>query len=176
MSSVKKVYRHRIAFCCALLSWFLPLNAQPRAISHALYRDFTARKGDLTVIFQMKLDKNAYTFNQSYLAWGLSDKHEMDPTNYRCTGLTIKIGKHEEEINEDVFSGFTNLDTVSISGSPQGHQFAIHLSGGDAAGGYWATITFKFVQFTHRFEPVARVVRNGEFPHRYYEKCIYHLW
>lgn len=176
MAIIKKINKHLIAALCALLAWCLPFSAQPRATTHALFRDVTARKGDLAVIFRMKLDKQAYTFNQSYLAWGVSDKNEIDPVNYRCAGLTIKIGTHDEEVNEDVYSGFSNLDTVSISRSPKGHQFAVHLSGGDAAGGYWATISFKFIKFTHQFEPVSRVVRNGEFPNRYYEKCIYHLW
>lgn len=172
-----RLFKFSLLVICTTIIVFkasAPANCR-QTESQVAQKIIVCRHGNIKCTFVMKLDHADYNSYTSQYCWGL---YPHEP-NYRCELLTVTVGKDKIGILESVYSALSNIDTVSISHSVKKKTFAIHIAGGDAASGFYGTINFKYITdkgLVDDYEPISRIIRNGEFPDTSYESSIYHPW
>lgn len=158
-----------LLFACACLL----TGARPRKIP--VYQLITAHRGPIRVVLEMRECNVPFTSGGSSSGWGYDDD-QPTVNDFRCVGMYLRIRHKRLNIFKDVYTVFSNVNTVSVSKSHRGGAFAVRLMGGDASTSYWATVNFTYQKSVHQYEPVTRTIRSMEFPQQCYEKCTYHLW
>lgn len=156
-----KTLRNTTAFFLLLLFWTYNLYADS---ANATDRELFTELGQVNVrVLITSLPESQSCKAASSWRWGAEN---ACPRNI-ISALEINISGESAFVPLSAFADLGNPRTVKIESRRGKGQFAVVLTGGDAATSYSVMLEFRGNLLSER------VVRHGEFPEQSWEKTIY---